>query len=154
MSKDHAKLVEELLLSYGVVDDGSGSQQAAKVPAPPPKPKTPLPAGDAMPPAIRDALPPGMDAPPGMPAEPGAMARHRQQQQMQREQQQPPQRHQRNLQVLQRPERPPADEHNFSGRVTFHFVTFIRCCCCSCCCCFSFDETFSIFRHADRCGEK
>ena len=50
MSKDHAKLVEELLLSYGVVDDGSGSQQASKVPAPPPKPKTPLPTGDAVPP--------------------------------------------------------------------------------------------------------
>ena len=40
MSKDHAKLVEELLLSYGVVDDGSGSQQASRVPAPPPPPDT------------------------------------------------------------------------------------------------------------------
>ena len=39
-----------------------------------------------------------------------------QEQQPQRHRQQP---QQRNLQVLQRPERPPADEHNFSGRVTF-----------------------------------
>ena len=39
-----------------------------------------------------------------------------QEQQSQRHRQQP---QQRNLQALQRPERPPADEHNFSGRVTF-----------------------------------
>ena len=64
MSRDHARLVEELLLSYGVVDDGSGAQQASKVPAPPPPPKS-LPSGDAMPPKPPAPPPPvDEDAPP------------------------------------------------------------------------------------------
>lgn len=63
MSRDHAQLVEELLLSYGVVDDGSGAQEAQVAAAPPPPPKV-LATGDAMPPT--QPLPPPVsgDAPP------------------------------------------------------------------------------------------
>lgn len=63
MSRDHAQLVEELLLSYGVVDDGSGAQEAQVAAAPPPPPKV-LATGDAMPPTQPVPPPVSDDAPP------------------------------------------------------------------------------------------